>query len=107
FTPTMVDLWRGKTPRAFTPGFSLSFALASLGFVAWMIQSALSVAPNSMDRTWSLIYAAQNVVLFAVSFTSYIYSRRDDDATTKVARAIIPVVPGEIYGVILGTFIGL
>ncbi|MBI5203069.1 MAG: hypothetical protein HY925_15865, partial [Elusimicrobia bacterium] len=108
FIPTIKDVLQGRTPRAFTPGFSLAFAIASVGFVAWMMHDALAAAPNSMDRMWSLIYAAQNVVLFAISFASYVYSRTKEDVGSRVAKAVMPAsIPGGIYGVMLGSVAGL
>ncbi|MBI4345631.1 MAG: hypothetical protein HY553_02175, partial [Elusimicrobia bacterium] len=108
FIPTIKDLLQGRAPRAFSPGFSLMFAGASAAFVAWMLQAAFAAPVGSADRLWSLIYAAQNVVLFAVSFVSYMYTRKTGDAPGRALGWVTPpVVPGGVYGAGIGAILGL
>ena len=47
FLPDIISIMRGRAPTGFTPGFSLLFLLASLGFVVWTGHLAWIAAPGS------------------------------------------------------------
>ncbi|MBI4422089.1 MAG: hypothetical protein HY554_00075, partial [Elusimicrobia bacterium] len=69
-------VWRGQVPEGFTPGLSLGYALASLGFVMWTLQLGLIAPALSSARIENMVYSLQNVVTGGVAFISYLYSSR-------------------------------
>jgi len=71
FLPDVGALLRGKPSRSFTPSFSLSFFVGSVGFVLWSLHAALSQPAFSAGWMQFMIYTALNAVYAAVSFASY------------------------------------
>lgn len=76
FVPDIVSLLRGTPPKGFTPGFSMSFFIASLGFVLWTGQMAHSFPGGSPERQQFLIYLALNAAYAVLSFVSWVVAIR-------------------------------
>ncbi|MBI5241795.1 MAG: hypothetical protein HY926_15085 [Elusimicrobia bacterium] len=78
FTPDIGAILKKKAPEGFTPFFSLLFAVASIGFIAWTLQKAVAAPLNSPEQVRYIIYAAQNVVYAVVAMLSYAHSRKHE-----------------------------
>ncbi|MDD5304033.1 MAG: hypothetical protein PHS14_13110, partial [Elusimicrobia bacterium] len=76
FLPDVISIARGRAPQGFTPGFSLMFLLASLGFLVWTGHLAWLAAPGSPQRAQFGLYAALNAAYMAVSGASWWIGRR-------------------------------
>ena len=77
FAPDLVATLHKKAPAGFTSLVSLSFALASFGFVTWAVQAAV-VAAGSAERLQFGIYAIQNAIYALVGLLSYFFSRKHE-----------------------------
>lgn len=91
FLPDIISIMRGRTPKGFTPGFSLLFLLASLGFVVWTGHLAWLAAPGSADRAQFGLYAALNAAYVLVAGFSWWVSRRAPKA--EVVAPLADEVP--------------
>jgi hypothetical protein len=78
FVPDIVAIVKGRAPKGFTSMFSMLFALASAGFIAWTLQMAAAAPAGSSERVQFLIYAAQNAAYALVSLVSWYYARREE-----------------------------
>ncbi|MBI2363272.1 MAG: hypothetical protein HYV15_07825 [Elusimicrobia bacterium] len=76
FTPDIIDIVKGRTPKGFTSLFSFLFFAASIGFVAWTAQMASAAPAGSSERAQFIVYALQNAAYAVVSFLSWLYIRR-------------------------------
>ncbi|MCR4295298.1 MAG: hypothetical protein NUW21_07165, partial [Elusimicrobia bacterium] len=76
FLPDIISIVRGKAPKGFTPGFSLLFLLASLGFVVWTGHLAWIAEPGSPQAAQYGLYAALNAAYVLVSGASWWIGRR-------------------------------
>lgn len=76
FVPDIVAILKGRAPKGFTAMFSMLFALASIGFIAWTLQMAVAAPAGSSERLQFLIYAAQNFAYAVVSLLSWFFIRR-------------------------------
>ncbi|TBR22753.1 hypothetical protein EPO15_07270 [bacterium] len=76
FVPDIIAIVKGRAPKGFTSMFSMLFALASIGFIAWTLQMAAAAPAGSSERVQFLIYAAQNAAYAVVSLLSWFYIRR-------------------------------
>ncbi len=76
FLPDILSIVRGKAPKGFTPGFSLLFLLASLGFVVWTGHLAWIAEPGSPQAAQYGLYAALNAAYVLVSGASWWIGRR-------------------------------
>ncbi|MBI5595911.1 MAG: hypothetical protein HY928_07470 [Elusimicrobia bacterium] len=83
FTPDIVDIVKGRTPKGFTSLFSFLFFAASIGFVAWTAQMASAAPAGSSERAQFIVYALQNAAYAVVSFLSWLYIRRAERAASK------------------------
>ncbi len=92
FLPDIISIARGRAPQGFTPGFSLMFLLASLGFVVWTGQLAWLAEPGSTQRAQFGLYAALNAAYVLVSGASWWVGRRAAKAVvvTPVAAPAAP-----------------
>ncbi|TPW20830.1 MAG: Uncharacterized protein FD126_1297 [Elusimicrobia bacterium] len=91
FVPDIVAIVKGRAPRGFTAMFSMLFALASIGFIAWTLQMAAAAPAGSSERVQFLIYAAQNAAYAVVSLLSWFFIRRAE----RKARPSSSVTPSE------------
>lgn len=85
FVPDIVAIVKGKAPKGFTSMFSMLFALASVGFIAWTLQMAAAAPAGSSERAQFLIYAAQNAAYALVSLVSWYYARREERKSRAAA----------------------
>lgn len=76
FLPDIISIVRGQAPKGFTPGFSLLFLLASLGFVVWTGHLAWIAEPGSPQAAQYGLYAALNAAYVLVSGASWWIGRR-------------------------------
>ncbi|MBI2787558.1 MAG: hypothetical protein HYX59_02645 [Elusimicrobia bacterium] len=76
FLPDVISIVRGRAPNGFTPGFSLLFLLASLGFVVWTGHLAWIAEPGSPQAAQYGLYAALNAAYVLVSGASWWIGRR-------------------------------
>lgn len=90
FVPDIVAIAKGKAPKGFTSMFSMLFALASVGFIAWTLQMAAAAPAGSSERAQFLIYAAQNAAYALVSLVSWYYARREERKNRAAATASEP-----------------
>jgi hypothetical protein len=87
FLPDIISIARGRAPQGFTPGFSLMFLLASLGFLVWTGHLAWLAEPGSPQRAQFGLYAALNAAYMVVSGASWWIGRRPAKAV------VVPLVP--------------
>ncbi|MBI5881929.1 MAG: hypothetical protein HZB91_02360 [Elusimicrobia bacterium] len=76
FLPDILSILRGKAPNGFTPGVSLSFFAASLGFILWTGQTVLETPSGTPKHQQFLIYLALNIAYAVVSLASWLITRR-------------------------------
>jgi len=94
FLPDIISIVRGKAPHGFTPGFSLMFLLASLGFVVWTGHLAWIAEAGSPQRAQFGLYAALNAAYVLVSGASWWVGRRAAKAVTVAAPSdVAPSAP--------------
>ncbi|MDP3542182.1 MAG: hypothetical protein Q8T11_06880 [Elusimicrobiota bacterium] len=104
FLPDIISIVRGQAPKGFTPGFSLLFLLASLGFVVWTGHLAWIAEPGSPQAAQYGLYAALNAAYVLVSGASWWVGRRaakpvapvadeapDADFPASIAEASAPI----------------
>ena len=89
FLPDIISIMRGQAPKGFTPGFSLLFLLASVGFVVWTGQQAWLAEPGSSQRAQFGLYAALNAAYVVVSGASWWIGRRQP----KIGAVVPPAEP--------------
>lgn len=90
FLPDIISIVRGRAPRGFTPGFSLLFLLASLGFVVWTGHLAWIAEPGSPQAAQYGLYAALNAAYVLVSGASWWIGRR------AAKPAVVPAPADEV-----------
>ncbi len=96
FLPDIISIVRGRAPHGFTPGFSLLFLLASLGFVVWTGHLAWIAEPGSPQAAQYGLYAALNAAYVLVSGASWWIGRRAAKPVVVAPAAEEPAPAAEV-----------
>jgi hypothetical protein len=86
FAPDIAAILKGRTPKGFTPFFSLLFSVSSFGFIVWALQQAISAPAGSSGRVQFIIYTVQNAIYTAAAMLSAMFSRKHEK-TAKAAKS--------------------